>query len=974
MDSTVSRKDALERQHRRALSQNSTASTTHTQMTSKSGSTSSSHSRSVTPSNASYTSKYNNAQADRALTSATTRVPSRLARESTYPPTQPMTPVSSLLHERLQQERKAESERNASKFGKDRSSSSMGVRDAGNRSSPIRRHRTAFEHRPRSSHDDDSSQSSMGAKQVEKAVSTLHKQNFDLKLELFHRREKQSALEARVEALEMENRELKEAQGNLLDEITTRDKAIEEAVNMIVKLEAAVEEFKKEREMVLQVAVDGTYRNPIWDECDPAREDTPKPRNHEAVHFPETKAIGRMPSFLSDRSIHTENLRNVVLQNRSSLRHMRKVSEVSSSSADMSEVNRVASPSLSILSESSFMSVYGPKPGQDKSGSSGSMPPDDVTGMDGTLTNRSLTPTRKAMMDSAHNGRMGPYDRRLSMTPRAVNNFSGQVLSLNNVLHNNSPFQRLEKMNDQGSPANDNSRPRTSGRGRDTVPPSRAGRSISQIRNKQGKRETLHRVVTNYPPTHRELADSHTLPPTPDTVASSVLRKHNNASSSQDSLASPETSRFPQVTPRLPPDSAAFFASFGGHDPRFTMHSPVASHNSPRKQYDMANVGLPSPRKDPLSSDLGHLARAAAASPVARPRADSFASDSDSDGGADAHSETETYDYWMRESDKPNGDGGMTGHPRERQRARSPSPDLFSFPIESGGWEPDAMFGALQGSGFMGSPVAALKRDPIDEVPSPPRPQKPDPVENPTNGPRPASRRASLNTHLAGQFLLSTLSGKAGRNSSKDRGGAKLGPKGRSNSIDGSGHKILPAGRTDGGPGGKRSQYPPISGLQSRGRGLGNLLFKRSGSESHGNPPMTNDPALAPPNSPRGLPTPPAHLRHLRGPSGRSSVPPPATTPWASRLQEDELQRATPPPIMRNRPQAAQVDPVISDATDLEQGQATEENQSKIGMPMVGEDAEDAAQGSPAASQGPGGMRKWLGLGMKGNVKTRTGG
>jgi hypothetical protein len=168
MDSTISRKEALERRHRRALSHNSTASTTYTQTTTKSAGTSSSHSRSVTPSNASHAHRYHHSQCDKPSITTATRVPSRLSREPSQGLTQPMTPVSSLLQERLRQERRAESERMASKFASDRSSSTTGGRDASTPNSPSRRYKTVIERRPGSSHADDSSQGSMGAKQAEK--------------------------------------------------------------------------------------------------------------------------------------------------------------------------------------------------------------------------------------------------------------------------------------------------------------------------------------------------------------------------------------------------------------------------------------------------------------------------------------------------------------------------------------------------------------------------------------------------------------------------------------------------------------------------------------------------------------------------------------------------------------------------------------------------------------------------------------
>jgi hypothetical protein len=758
-------------------------------------------------------------------------------------------------------------------------------------------------------------------------------------------------------------------QKDLVSELRKRDKAIEEAVNMIVKLETRVDELAGAREMILQVEDDGSYRDTQWNASDLSRTNTPRPGDHGRLST-ESRALARMPSFLSDRSTHTENLRDVVLQNRSSLRHIRKVSEVSSSSADVSEINRIASPSLSILSESSFVSIYGSKAGQE---TSASPPPEDVSGVDGTLCDRSPTPTRKTMLNSLQNRNTATPNHPLITAPKTVTNFSSQVLSLNDVLRRGSPLQRLEMVGDQGGPVHDTFRPSVSDRGKDVVTPTpRTGLSPSRPRGKSEKREALHKVVTNYP-THKELANSHALPPTPDTVASSVLRKHKSPSSSQDSLVGPESSRFPRVLPSSLTDTSAYLRSLGSQEARSVANAQMA-FAEPRYRPDMGNMVYSHGNGDPLLSDLGHLARSAAHTPTTRPRADSFVSDSDSDGGADAHSDTGTCDYWMRESYKPNGDNGAPKNPEGDERARSPSPDLFSFPGDSGGWEPDAMFGALKGNGFLGSPVPALKRDPIDEMASSLRMPHPDPLDLPAGGPQPPSRRSSLNAHVAGQFLLSTFGGRAGRSSSRDGSAVKPNTKGRSNSIDGAGPRALPGARGDGGPVTKRSQYPPISGLQSRGRGLGlNLLFKRSGSESHGAPSSATESTFPSPILPLGVPTLQAHPRHVRRPSGRSSVPPPATMPWATRLHEDELQSATPPPIMRNRPQVAQNDLATLEVADPELGQPTDAKASAMGISTEVEVVGGLAETPAVAPQSGGGMRKWLGLGMKGGTKNRTG-
>ncbi|KAI1733431.1 hypothetical protein F4680DRAFT_29611 [Xylaria scruposa] len=960
MEGIVSRKEARERLHRRALSQASTASSTmHSPTkTTKSTSTSSSQPRASTPSNAPHTHRYHHAQCDREL--ASLRQAPLLSRTSSGESKSAMNPVSSLLQERLQKERRAESERLASKWGADLSSSTGDIRDGDILNSPSKRYKPGAERRPRSSHDDDSSQTSMGAKQTEKAVSALHKQNFDLKLELFHRREKQTILETRVEELETERQELTDIQENLLAELVKRDKAIEEAVNMIVKLEARVDELVRERETGQQIVAGGPYQHSWSNMPDSLRTETPKPSDHGvylSIEPIEPKTLERMPSFLSDRSAQTQHLRSVVLQNNSSLRHIRGVSEISASSAEVSEANHVASPSLSVLSESSFVSIYGSKQGQDEAGL---LPLGDALGMDGTFGDRSPTPTMRMMNSPSYQKTSGP-NRTLHLT-KAATYLPSQVLPTNNALK--LPIKRMEQHGEKTSFVDDAFRPSTSGRRKSVVTPvSQFTSSPSQARSRRERSQTLQKVMTNYP-THKDLVNTHPLPPTPDTVSSSVLQTQKDQSNSQDSLSRGDDAQRPRYFASSLPYGNDYLRSLASQEVRPGMNTQNTSSSAVARN----RSGLPTPSfikvdQDALLSDLSHLTYSTANNATTgRPRrSDSFVSDSDSDGGADARSDTESYDYWMRESYKP--DKANIRSFARHDRRRSPSPDLFSFPANSEGWQPDAMFGALKGAGFLGSPDPALRRDPIDELGASLRSPEVNPPEPTPDGPRPPSRRSSLNAQAAGHFLLSSLTGKTGRASSREGGAPGVDANGRRNSVDGSGTHANPGATT------KRSQYPPISGLQSRARGLGlNSFFRRSGSESYGAPSSATESTFPSSVLQRGPAASPAHFRHLRRPSGRNSVPPPATVPWVTRpiqVADNEFASATPPPIMRNRPPPLEADLASPDLLGSDSSPATEAGAFPV-TPVI--------ESTPlVAPQNGGGMRKWLGLGRKASPKIRAG-
>jgi len=107
----------------------------------------------------------------------------------------------------------------------------------------------------------------MGARETEEHVSKLSKQNFDLKLEVFHRREKAEELERKVAQLEemletrtsleeenkmlrADNEELMDVNEELLGELELRDTALDEAVGLICDLEQRLEVLRSGRHPV----------------------------------------------------------------------------------------------------------------------------------------------------------------------------------------------------------------------------------------------------------------------------------------------------------------------------------------------------------------------------------------------------------------------------------------------------------------------------------------------------------------------------------------------------------------------------------------------------------------------------------------------------------------------------------------------------------------------------------------------------
>lgn len=815
-------------------------------------------------------------------------------------------------------------------------------------------------------------------------------------------------------------------------QLAERDKAIGEAVDMIVRLEAKVNGLIREKEMVKQVESDGSYCHSRSDQSEHLDDEgaplTPKMKGLEFFGMMDgNKSLERMPSFLSERSQQTENLRNVVLGGLSSLAHMRTVSETSVTPSD---INRIASPSLSVLSESSFVSVYGSK--NENSEVTTSLET-DPTEMDSTQLEGLSTPVR----ESSKKGRMSQGSEPASWTPKGVPpgsaSLSTRMQPLPNVIDTTSPLQKLEMLEKKMPKPVEISRSSTFGQGRGmpNLSPARSTRP-AHATTRQEKRNSIQKIITTGP-THKELASSHVLPPTPDTVASSTLRKHKNLTDSQDSLRGGSF-------PARPNGSDTFGVNSSGRP------SPKMNGISDQRASTTAFTGRVNLPLSPINTDLVAQAnkhtsvgspprpRSADESTISRHRANSWASDTDSDdGGVDAHSEESAFDYWMRESIRPHANANANAHrgglpiptttAQTRKGERRPSPDLFSFPIDSRGWGTDVIFGALRGSGFLGSPAPDLKRERIigdsdqnvlattpfeveeDETPRKAMfapPQEMNMVMD--YAPPTPDRRSSLHARTGSSSVVPKKT--PVQNSMSAANWAmmmKTATKGRSNSIDSAAaqtqaqaqvHFQQPEVPPSPGPGSSNNkrnhQYPPLSGQGGMRRSLGlNNIFRRSGSgsgsgslsESQGpgvaaSASATEETAAFPSNNKVQLPP---HLVSMR--TGRSSVPPPPTMPWARgppasassgasrtgiRTQEDELQlhSATPPPILRSRglsqPPAPGPPPTL-DSFHHHHQQRGQEEETTSAPPSAGATQQQQQQHK----------RRWLNL-ARNSLKSRT--
>ncbi|KAL2117364.1 hypothetical protein VTJ04DRAFT_9532 [Mycothermus thermophilus] len=596
----------------------------------------------------------------------------------------PSQPLSPLLLERLQRLRQAENDRMSARSSNDRLSSSGSSRH-------VRSPSPTSSNRPGSSGGLDPAKvkKGLGVKEMEQTLSSLHKQNFDLKLELYHRRERQTALEARIEALEREVRQRDELHDSLVKELEKRDKAVEEAIGMILTLEKRVEQLLLERNMVRRIEAEEAAFSRI---NSPVTAPAAKETQNQSGPQGQDKTPNRMPSFVSDRSAKTENLRSVYLgaiAGESSLSLPRPVEDT----PDTVRVDpRAGSPALSELSESSFASIYG----RDRTMDLAPRPGDSPWPWDGGRASQaSETPTRVKSVP--------PTRQHRPHSPRAQ---TGQYHNIKGILDSGpSPLQRLAMLDVTWSASNDT--PKAPNRDKNSTP--RPSTAQGQYKTKKEKREALEKVLTQ-----GHFNTPQTFPPTPDTLSTTTLQHETptrergmDGDRGFSSEANTPRSQRPDSRRALPqPPQTASTTAF---DSRKNLHNELscASPGAAEPQLSHASTGKADDRVHSGSD-------ADTTRPRSRARRASTAS---------------SVDTWLHESMKPESTDAvrpMSSVSQAHSKNDRISPDLFSFPTTSSGWATDAMFATLGGTGYIraggkAAPDASVA-DMMDAMAAPPPP------------------------------------------------------------------------------------------------------------------------------------------------------------------------------------------------------------------------------------------------------------
>ncbi|KAF2171887.1 hypothetical protein M409DRAFT_18118 [Zasmidium cellare ATCC 36951] len=234
----------------------------------------------------------------------------------------------------------------------------------------------------------------LGLRDMDDQMDQLSKQNFDLKMELDHRRQQTLRMQQQIESMveqveraqmvEHEHKELLRINSQLVEELEKRDRAVEEAMDIICDLEDRVAEYDERTSQTRPSTAnaDSGYAGTETQEHEPpssppelnAHPKTPHIRPAVQASAASHKLQGllngqtpakprREPSILSQQKPSTNALRSVYMESAQKLHPVKSFqSLLSKQEARTDDGDDILnSPRLSVLSESSFPSIYSPK-------------------------------------------------------------------------------------------------------------------------------------------------------------------------------------------------------------------------------------------------------------------------------------------------------------------------------------------------------------------------------------------------------------------------------------------------------------------------------------------------------------------------------------------------------------------------------------------------------------------------------------
>lgn len=361
----------------------------------------------------------------------------------------------------------------------------------------------------------------MGLKEMEAHLSKINKQNFDLKLDVFHCRQRNEVLEAKVEkmeALEADNAELQSINEDLLLELEKRDLAVQEAVGLICELDARIEEmgaadryFERLQGLATIPASPPTSSGPEDSSTAPQTsrqislsgehpQDLEAPLSRaEAISPSPTDPSQRIPSILREHKKSTNVLRS--LYSSESLFS-------GDEDEDGADAHTLNSPRLSILSESGFSEIYGDPKDHDR------ISPRQTNGIDipETSPDRVTSPSdlqRGARLQKWIQERhRPPTPTRTSAKPAGNDHFSSIGEILERVPSTTKGHQPTE-----------------------TTPPERKGRQGRSPEKLERKETRQHQRRPSSPAFGGPMFGGAMLPPTPGTMSTVTIAGNSSTPS-----------------------------------------------------------------------------------------------------------------------------------------------------------------------------------------------------------------------------------------------------------------------------------------------------------------------------------------------------------------------------------------------------------------------------------------------------------
>jgi hypothetical protein len=261
---------------------------------------------------------------------------------------------------------------------------------------------------PNNTNNPTNTNASLGVREIEKRMDKLSKLNFDLKLELFHCRERMAKLQENCNLLASraddanrlveENATLLELNDSLVKELERRDEAVQEAVSIICNLEERLEQAQySQRDPHDRL---GTPTKPRASSVSPCPRDILSPPKSDKSSLTRSTSARRIPSFVDDKKPSTRALRSVYLDPKPTLHAVKSFASLTSQAEDVdksvSDADTLDSPRLSVLSKSSFPSIYNLR----RSEESGKYQENALTLPDSQLHNISRNAGRKHDSDS----------------------------------------------------------------------------------------------------------------------------------------------------------------------------------------------------------------------------------------------------------------------------------------------------------------------------------------------------------------------------------------------------------------------------------------------------------------------------------------------------------------------------------------------------------------------------------------------